>query len=67
MEWLTALGMTALSATFAAGGAYVAVRVELRFLWRDLERLIDRVASLEAPGAPRRRRSDHPSRGRGPW
>lgn len=28
-----------LSALFAAGGAYAAVRVELRFVWRELGRI----------------------------
>lgn len=38
---------TALFAVFAAGGAYAAVRVEIRYLRRDLERLETRVDGLE--------------------
>lgn len=67
MEWLTTFAMTVLSAAFAAGGAYVAVRAELRFLWRDLDRLTQRVSQLETPGALRRRRTDHATRAPGSW
>lgn len=35
---LVELGIAALSAVFAAGGAWVAVRVELRVLRRDVDR-----------------------------
>lgn len=31
--------LAVLSALFAAGGAYAAVRVELRFVWRELGRI----------------------------
>ena len=44
MDWLPAI----LSAAFAAGGAYMAVRVELKFLWRDLTALGGRVKDLES-------------------
>jgi hypothetical protein len=33
------LAIALLSAAFAAGGAYAAVRVELRFVWREIARL----------------------------
>lgn len=45
LEWVV-------SALFAAGGAYAAVRVELRYLRRDLEKLETRVEALELPRAP---------------
>lgn len=44
------LAIAVLSSIFAAGGAYAAVRVELRFLWRDLgkiEHRLDRVEGVD--------------------
>lgn len=46
MEWWVAI----LSAVFAAGGAWMAVRVELSYLRRDVDRLATRVDRLEHPG-----------------
>lgn len=53
MEWAIAF----ISAASAAGGAYVAVRIELRFVWRELERLGKDVDELERElrGSSRRR------------
>lgn len=48
--WAAAL----LSAIFAAGGAYGATRIELRFLWRDVNRLGRRVLKLEGARPSRR-------------
>lgn len=36
--------LSLITAAASAGGAYVAVRVELRFLWRDLEVLRDELS-----------------------
>jgi hypothetical protein len=44
MEWAIAL----VSAAFAAGGAWVAVHVELRYLRRDVDAVIRRVNGLES-------------------
>lgn len=38
---------TALFAVFAAGGAYAAVRVEIKYLQRDVGKLESRVDGLE--------------------
>lgn len=55
-EW----AQTILSVTGAAIGAYVAIRVELRFVWRDLTRLETRVGRLESGQTmPRRRWNDN--------
>ena len=36
---LDPLLLSLVTAAASAGGAYVAVRVELRFMWRDIERV----------------------------
>ena len=46
MEWWASL----LSAAFAAGGAWMAVRGELRYLRRDVDNLAKRLDRLERPG-----------------
>jgi hypothetical protein len=46
MEWWVSI----LSAVFAAGGAWMAVRVELSYLRRDVDRLTRRLDRLEHPG-----------------
>lgn len=38
--------LSLITAAASAGGAYVAVRVELRFMWRDLERVREDLADL---------------------
>lgn len=43
MDWLQLLA----NAAFAAGGAWVAIRVELRWLRRDVDRVEKRVDGLE--------------------
>ncbi len=53
-EWFTAL-LTVIGATV---GAYAAIRVEVRFLWRDLDRLTNRVEDLERFTGHRRRWTD---------
>lgn len=53
-EWAQAI----LSIVGAAFGAWAAIRIELRFVWRDIARLEARLAALE--GIPRRRRDDFP-------
>ncbi len=56
-EW--AIGV--LSAIGAAAGAWAAIRVELRFVWRDLSRVESRVGDLESGRTvPRRRLTDVP-------
>lgn len=47
-----------LTAAFAAIGAFVANRTELRFVWRDIRRLARRVRHLEKLGTPHRRWDD---------
>ncbi len=39
VKQVTDFALAVLSAVFAAGGAYAAVRVELRFVWREIDRL----------------------------
>jgi len=55
---MTEILVALISAAFAAGGAYMAVRVELRFVWRDMGRHDTRIASLEKGAL--RRHSDLP-------
>lgn len=57
MEWQRLVELV-IPAVFAAGAAYAAVRVELRFLWRDVDRLHDRIEGLGHGGGPNRRRTD---------
>lgn len=55
-EW----AQSVLSIGGAAVGAWVAIRVELRFVWRDLSKLDGRIAELERAHGPRRRATDWP-------
>lgn len=41
MDWLSQPIIAIISAIFAAGGAYGATRIELRHLWREIERIAE--------------------------
>ena len=46
--------MTVASVIAAAGGAYAAVRAEIRHLWADIRRIDSELAELRARLMPRR-------------
>lgn len=47
MDLFWSIAVAVLSAAFAAGGAYMAVRIELKFHRRDIDRNRDSIIRLE--------------------